>query len=87
MSGNRNLPLGHGAVGMLYSSATPKTVTLYKASYYKGSRILFSADVAAMTITPDGTETIDGATGNLVLASGNSVMLYSNGSEWFRVSG
>lgn len=81
--GSRSLPLGHSAVGMNYSNAATKTVTLHPASYYKGSRILFTADTNTLTITPAGSETIDGATGSLALTIGQTKTLYSDGVEWF----
>ena len=79
------LPVGAEKIRQVYTSAVSRTVTLLKSKMHNGSSIVFDASVAQLTIAPAAGETIDGATGNLVVASGTEVTIYSDGTEWFKV--
>lgn len=85
--GSRILPIGHKAVSVKFSTASPITTTLLAAAYYKDSTISFKASAGTHTIAPDGTDTIDGVNASIVLAVGQTTTLYSDGTEWFTVIG
>lgn len=82
-TGSRILPAGIGLVMQPYTDGSARTLTLKKASFYKGSRITFSSGLGVLTIDPASGETIDGATGSFVIPQFESRDIYSDGSEWF----
>ena len=84
-TGSRVLPIGHKAVSVKYNMFAPVSTTLLAASYYKNSSIRFTTNANTHTIVPDGVDTIDGTNASLVLSSGDSVELYSDGVEWLSI--
>ena len=57
--------------------------TLEPAAFYNKTEIEFSANAGEThTVTPDGTDEIDGSNSSLVIPIGESVKLVSIGGEW-----
>ena len=75
-----------GATDMLYSVTTTDdvTLTLTKASDQTGQKITFykEDDGGELTITPNGSETINGSSNMVMTGPHNMMTIISDGSNW-----
>lgn len=62
---------------------TLRPVANYKGQVYKITKTNSSANT--VTVDPDGTETINGATTKVLSAQYDTVTIYSNGTEWIEI--
>lgn len=74
-------------IHLLDSTSAALDVTLYSAAAYSGRIIRLKRTNAiaaskAITITPDGAETIEGGTDFILMTQGESVDLLSDGTNW-----
>lgn len=77
-----------GRLHVLSDGASAYTVTLPAASGNSGKFVsFFGSPFLTQTITLDGngSETINGAA-NMTITAGDAVMLYCNGSNWFKIA-
>jgi len=71
--------------GKLFRFTSTATANLTAAATVGGNFFcMIKADGAAVTIDPDSTETVDGAT-TLAVADGESLILLCNGTSWYTV--
>ena len=72
------------------SSAASRTITLPSAVGRDGRRLIVkkadSETTTTVTVTPDGSETVDGQTGMVLVSPWSGLELASDGSNWIVVS-